>query len=157
MEGKAEIKDKMEQGRDQNGCKGFFPKLLKKEAHCCLEQKGEVTHPELLGKKEGEAEDLWKKSFQAQCLRDYWSSLLSSPGRSCQRDHWKHWKQGLISSLAPRKLRRKQERSDCLFALNMAGGIQDLATIEASGLFRKSHLQTLGDTRECPSQSILIA
>jgi hypothetical protein len=43
---------------------GFFLKSLKKEARCCLEQSGEVdTHPELLGKGEGEAEDWGKKEF----------------------------------------------------------------------------------------------
>jgi hypothetical protein len=41
----------------------FFPNLLKKEAHCCLEQKGEATHPELLGKAEGEAKDWTKREF----------------------------------------------------------------------------------------------
>jgi hypothetical protein len=35
----------------------FFSNLLKKETHCCLEQKGEAILPELLGKEEGEAED----------------------------------------------------------------------------------------------------
>jgi hypothetical protein len=53
-----------------NGCKGFFPNSLK-EAHCCLEQKGEAIHPELLGKEEGEAEYWGKREFQAQCMRDY--------------------------------------------------------------------------------------
>jgi hypothetical protein len=43
-----------------------------KEAHCCLEQRGEAIHPELLGKEEGEAEDWGKESFQAQHMRDYW-------------------------------------------------------------------------------------
>jgi hypothetical protein len=57
---------------------GFFPEFLKKEAHCCLEQSGEGdAHPELFGKGEGEAEDWGKVSFQAQCMRDYWSPLLS--------------------------------------------------------------------------------
>jgi hypothetical protein len=32
-----------------------------KEAHCCLEQSGEATHPYLLGKEEGEAEDWGKR------------------------------------------------------------------------------------------------
>jgi hypothetical protein len=40
----------------------FFPNSLK-EAHCCLEQKGEAIHPELLGKEEGEAEDWVKREF----------------------------------------------------------------------------------------------
>jgi hypothetical protein len=39
--------------------------------------KREATHPDLLGKEEGEAEDWGKESFQAQCMRDYRSSLLS--------------------------------------------------------------------------------
>jgi hypothetical protein len=35
-----------------------------KEAHCCLEQSGAATHPELLGKEEGEAEDWVKRVFR---------------------------------------------------------------------------------------------
>jgi hypothetical protein len=58
-----EIKDKAGPGREQNGCKGFFPNSLRKEAHCYLEQKGEGTHPELLGKEEGKAEDWGKREF----------------------------------------------------------------------------------------------
>jgi hypothetical protein len=43
---------------------GFLPNSLKKEAHCCLEQRGEGdTHPELPGKGEGEAEDWGKREF----------------------------------------------------------------------------------------------
>jgi hypothetical protein len=43
---------------------GFSPNSLKKEAHCCLEQRVEGdTHPELLGKGEGEAEDWGKREF----------------------------------------------------------------------------------------------
>jgi hypothetical protein len=43
---------------------GFFPNSLKKEAHCCLEQRGEDdTHPELLGKRERETEDWGKREF----------------------------------------------------------------------------------------------
>jgi hypothetical protein len=33
--------------------------------------KREATHPDLLGKEEGKAEDWGKESFQAQCMRDY--------------------------------------------------------------------------------------
>jgi hypothetical protein len=44
------------------GVRVFFPNLLK-EAHCCLEQKGEATHPKLLGKEEGEAKDWGKREF----------------------------------------------------------------------------------------------
>jgi hypothetical protein len=40
-----------------------FLNSLKKEAHCCLEQKREAIHPELLGKEEGEAEDWGKREF----------------------------------------------------------------------------------------------
>jgi hypothetical protein len=36
---------------------------LLKEAHCCLEQKGEATHPELLGKEEGKADGWGKRKF----------------------------------------------------------------------------------------------
>jgi hypothetical protein len=43
---------------------GFFPNCLKKEAHCCLEQRREGgTHSELLGKGKGEAEDWGKREF----------------------------------------------------------------------------------------------
>jgi hypothetical protein len=38
----------------------YFPSSLK-EAHSCLEQKGEAIHPELLGKEEGEAEGWGKR------------------------------------------------------------------------------------------------
>jgi hypothetical protein len=38
---------------------------------------GRDTHHELLGKGEGEAEDWGEVSFQAKCMRDYWSLLLS--------------------------------------------------------------------------------
>jgi hypothetical protein len=69
-----------------------------KEAHSCLEQRGEAIHPELLGKEEGEAEDWGKESFQAQHMRDYWSSLLF---RSIlPKTVLEHWKQGVTSTLA---------------------------------------------------------
>jgi hypothetical protein len=43
---------------------GFFPNSLKKEAHCCLEQRREGdTHPQLLGKREREAEAWGKREF----------------------------------------------------------------------------------------------
>jgi hypothetical protein len=57
---------------------GLFPNSLKKEAQCCLEQRGEGnTYPELPGKEEGEAVGWGKESFQTQCVKDYWSPLLS--------------------------------------------------------------------------------
>jgi hypothetical protein len=71
-----EIKDKVGPGREQKGCKGLFPNSLKKEAHCCSEQKGEATCSELLGKEE-RLRIGGKKSFQSQHMRDYSSSLLS--------------------------------------------------------------------------------
>jgi hypothetical protein len=37
--------------------------------------------------------------------------------------------------------------------MDMAGGVQDLATFGASGQVRKLHLQSLGDTRECSYQN----
>jgi hypothetical protein len=45
----------------------FFPNSLKKEAHCYLEQRevGGDTHPELLGKGEGETEGWGKREFPA--------------------------------------------------------------------------------------------
>jgi hypothetical protein len=36
---------------------------MKKEAHCCLEQREEATHPELFGKEERETEDWGKREF----------------------------------------------------------------------------------------------
>jgi hypothetical protein len=43
---------------------GFFPNSLKKEANCYLEQRREGdTHPQLLGKGEGEAEAWGKREF----------------------------------------------------------------------------------------------
>jgi hypothetical protein len=43
---------------------GFLPNSLKKEAHCCLEQREEGdTHPELLGKGVGEAEGRGRRMF----------------------------------------------------------------------------------------------
>jgi hypothetical protein len=57
---------------------GFFPNLLKKEAHCCLEQRGEgETHPELLGKGEGEAEDWGKREFPGSTHEGLFVTLLS--------------------------------------------------------------------------------
>jgi hypothetical protein len=41
---------------------------LKKEAHCRLKQQGEATHPELLGKEEGEAEGWGKREFPGSVL-----------------------------------------------------------------------------------------
>jgi hypothetical protein len=42
--------------------------LLKKEVHCCLEQKKEDIHSELLGKEEGEAENWGKREFSGSTL-----------------------------------------------------------------------------------------
>jgi hypothetical protein len=56
----------------------FFPYSLKKEAHCCLEQMGKGdTHPELLGKGKERLRIGEEESSQTQCMRDYWSQLLS--------------------------------------------------------------------------------
>jgi hypothetical protein len=70
-----------------------------------------------------------------------------------QRQYWstgsKRW-----PPLGPWKPWRKHKRSDCLFTVDMAGGVWDLATFEASGRVRKLHLQPLGDTRKGPSQNI---
>jgi hypothetical protein len=101
-------------GREKNGCKvfffwclsqgmqGFFPNSLKKEPHCCLEQRGEATHPELLQKEEGEAEDCGKESFQAQRMRDYWSPRL--PRSILPEAVLEHWKRGVTSALRPWEL-----------------------------------------------------
>jgi hypothetical protein len=53
----------------------FFPNSLK-EAHCCLEQKGEAIHPELLGKEEGEAEDWVKREFPGSVHEGLSRSIL---------------------------------------------------------------------------------
>jgi hypothetical protein len=53
---------------------GIFPKLTEEGNHCCLEQRRVVrgdTHPELLGKGEGEAEDWGKRVFPGSVMRDY--------------------------------------------------------------------------------------
>jgi hypothetical protein len=59
-------KDEIVNGR----CRDLSQTQLKKEAHCCLGQKGEATYPDLLGKEEL-AVDWGKENFQAQCMRDY--------------------------------------------------------------------------------------
>jgi hypothetical protein len=59
----------------------------------------------------------------------------------------------VTSTLGPRKPWRKHKRSYRLFAVDMAGGVRDLATFGASGWVRKLCLQPLGDTGECPSQN----
>jgi hypothetical protein len=60
-EGKAD-RDKGKGGTREGAEWVYFPKSLK-EAYCCLERKGEATHPELLGKEEEEAD--WER-IQAQ-------------------------------------------------------------------------------------------
>jgi hypothetical protein len=75
------------------------------------------------------------------------------PGRSCPRAVLEPWKQGVTSTLGPQKPWRKHKRSDCLFAADMAGGVQDLAAFGASGWVRKLRLQRLDDTGECPGQN----
>jgi small ligand-binding sensory domain FIST len=51
---------------------------VKKQAHCCLEQSGEgALILNCLGKGKERLSVGGKESFQAQCMRDYWSSLLS--------------------------------------------------------------------------------
>jgi hypothetical protein len=58
---------------------GFFPNSLKKEAHCCFDQKGGSGTLSLnylgMGKERLRVGE--KESFQAQHVRDYWLSLLS--------------------------------------------------------------------------------
>jgi hypothetical protein len=58
---------------------GFFPNCLKKETHCCLEQrKGEGdTHPELLRKGEEEAEDWGKREFTGSMHEGLLVTLMS--------------------------------------------------------------------------------
>jgi hypothetical protein len=57
---------------------GISPRLTGEGSPLLFRTKrGGGTHPELLGKEEGEAEDWGKRKFQAQCMRDYWSPLLS--------------------------------------------------------------------------------
>jgi hypothetical protein len=60
-EGKAD-RDKG-QGRTRKGAERVYFSNLLKEAHCCLEQKGEAIYPELLGKEEGKAEGGGKREF----------------------------------------------------------------------------------------------
>jgi hypothetical protein len=56
---------------------GFFLNSLKKLAHFCLEQRGEATHLELLGKEEGEAEGWRKREFPGSTHEGLLSSQLS--------------------------------------------------------------------------------
>jgi hypothetical protein len=44
-----------------------------------------------------------------------------------------------------------------LFATDIAGGVQDLATFGASEWVKKLHLQPLSDTRECPGKNTFFA
>jgi hypothetical protein len=56
----------------------FFPNSLKKEAHCYLEHSGEgALILNCLGKGKERLRIGGKESFQAQHMRDYWSSQLS--------------------------------------------------------------------------------
>jgi hypothetical protein len=76
--------------------------LLKKKAHCCLEQreKGGI-HLELFGKGEGEDEDRRKREFPDSMLEGLLVTLLSRlilPEGSTQ-----HWKQGVTSTNRPWK------------------------------------------------------
>jgi hypothetical protein len=52
------------------------PRFTEEGSPLLFRTKGEATHPELLGKEEGEAEYWGKESFQAQHMRDFWSPLL---------------------------------------------------------------------------------
>jgi hypothetical protein len=56
----------------------FFPNSLKKEAHYCLEQGGRGSVIlNYLGKRKERLRIGGKERFQAQHMKDYWSSLLS--------------------------------------------------------------------------------
>jgi hypothetical protein len=91
-----------------------------------------------------------KESFQAQCMRDSWSSLLSrsilpkgSTGGLEARGDLHSW--AMVTM--------KKAWEIWLFAVDMAGEDQDLAAFGASGRIRKLHLQPLGGTGECPSHN----
>jgi hypothetical protein len=121
-----------------------------------LEQRGEGnTHTELLGKGKGEAEDWGKREFPGSMHEGLLVTLL--PRWSCQRAVLEHWKQGVTSILGPWKPWRKHNRSECLFATDIVGQVQDIAAFGPSGQVRKLHFQPSGDTWECPGQSTLIA
>jgi hypothetical protein len=114
-----------------------------------------VFHPELLGKGEGEAEGWGKRDFPGSMHKRLLviTAVQVNPARAVLE----HWKQGVTSILGPWEPCKKCKRSDCLFATDMAEGVQDLATFEASRQVRKLHLQPSVDTKECPGQSTLIA
>jgi hypothetical protein len=68
----------------------FLPDSAEEGSPLLFRTKREATHPDLLGKEKGEAEDWGKESFQAQHMRDYWSSLLSrSIPPEVILEHWK--------------------------------------------------------------------
>jgi hypothetical protein len=50
---------------------GSLPDLTEEGSPLLSRIKGAATHPNLLGKEEGEAEDWEKESSQAQCMRNY--------------------------------------------------------------------------------------
>jgi hypothetical protein len=64
----------------------YFPNSLK-EAHCCLEQKGEATHPELLGKEEGEAEGWGKREFPGS-THEGLLVITAVQVNAAQRQYW---------------------------------------------------------------------
>jgi hypothetical protein len=59
-------------------CKDLFQTWLKKEAHCCLEQRGRPLILIYLGKKKQKLRIGGKESFQAQCIRDYLATFGAS-------------------------------------------------------------------------------
>jgi hypothetical protein len=72
-------------------------------------------------------------------MRDYWSPLLSR--LILPEAVLEHWKRGVEQW-------KRCKGSDCLFAVDMAGVVWDLATFGASRQVKKLHLQTSGDTGE---------
>jgi hypothetical protein len=60
---------------------------LKKEAHCRLKQQGEATHPELLGKEEGEAEGWGKREFPGS-THEGLLVITAVQVNAAQRQYW---------------------------------------------------------------------
>jgi hypothetical protein len=91
---------------------GIFPKLPEEGSPLLFRaEEGRGTHIlNYLGKGKERLRIGGKESFQAQCMRDYWSPLLV-----VQVDPVRGQYQS-TSTLRPWKPRRKHKRSDCLFA-----------------------------------------
>jgi hypothetical protein len=82
----------------------FSPNSLKKEAHSCLEKRGEGdTYPELLGRGEGEAEDWGKRGFPGS-VHEGLLVATAAQVDPCLRAVLEHWREGVTFTLVPWEL-----------------------------------------------------